>query len=161
MKRNSNFDRNQQTMKNILFLTLFFALSIPSFSQVQYKVITTIESVVPGGLGRSRIINESEEVDYTEYTTERIDGKKSDQGDVKRKDIKIDNFDETKILNFYSMTGINFQNIASNDAVISSVLNDMTSKGWELAFVTSGVESDAGKDDGTGIFITRYVFKRE
>jgi hypothetical protein len=112
-------------------------------------------------LGRSRIINESEEVDYTEYTTERTDGKKSDQGDVKRKDIKIDNFDETKILNFYSMTGINFQNIASNDAVISSVLNDMTSKGWELAFVTSGVESDAGKDDGTGIFITRYVFKRE
>lgn len=137
------------------------ALSVPAFSQLQYKVITTIESVVPGGLGRSRIINEGEEVDYTEYTTERTDGKKSDQSNVKRKEIKIDNFDETKILNFYSLTGINFQNIASNDAVISSVLNDLTSQGWELAFVTSGVESDAGKGDGTGIFITRYVFKRE
>lgn len=148
-------------MKKILVTAFLFAFAIPSFSQLQYKVITTIESVVPGGLGRSRIINEKDEVDYTEYTTERTDGKTSNQSDVKRKDIKIDDFDETKILNFYSMTGINFQNIASNDAVISSVLNDMTSKGWELAFVTSGVESDAGKDDGTGIFITRYVFKRE
>jgi len=148
-------------MKKLFLLNLVLAISIPAFSQLQYKVITTIESVVPGGLGRSRIINESEEVDYSEYTTERTDGKKSDQGDVKRKDIKIDNFNETKILNFYSLTGINFQNIASNDAVISSVLNDMTAKGWELAFVTSGVESDAGKDDGTGIFITRYVFMRE
>jgi len=148
-------------MKKTLLITSFLAFAIPSFSQLQYKVITTIESVVPGGLGRSRIINEGEEVDYTDYTTERIDGKKSDQGNVKRKDVKIDNFDETKILNFYSLTGINFQNIASNDAVISSVLNDMTSKGWELAFVTSGVESDAGKGDGTGIFITRYVFMRE
>jgi len=148
-------------MKTILLSSIFLFFSITTFSQLQYKVITTIESVVPGGLGRSRIINESEEVDYTEYTTERTDGKKSDQSDVKRKDIKIDNFDETKILNFYSLTGINFQNIASNDAVISSVLNDMIAKGWELVFVTSGVESDAGKDDGTGIFITRYVFKRE
>jgi len=148
-------------MKKTLLIASFLAFAIPTFSQLQYKVITTIESVVPGGLGRSRIINEGEEVDYTDYTTERIDGKKSDQGNVKRKDVKIDNFDETKILNFYSLTGINFQNIASNDAVISSVLNDMTSKGWELAFVTSGVESDAGKGDGTGIFITRYVFMRE
>ena len=36
----------------------------------------------------------------------------------------------------------------------------MISEGWELAFVTSAVESDAGKGDGNGIFITRYIFKR-
>jgi hypothetical protein len=36
----------------------------------------------------------------------------------------------------------------------------MSSDGWELAFVTSAVESDAGKDDGKGIFITRYIFKK-
>lgn len=147
-------------MKKIFTVIFLMTLSAAAFSQVEYKVITTIESVVPGGLGRSRIINETDNVEYTDFTTERTDGKKSDQGDVKRKDIKIDNFEETKILNFYSLTGINFQNIASNDAVISSVLNNMTSKGWELAFVTSGVESDAGKDDGTGIFITRYIFKK-
>ncbi len=36
----------------------------------------------------------------------------------------------------------------------------MVEQGWELAFVTSAVESDAGKDDNQGIFITRYIFKR-
>jgi len=36
----------------------------------------------------------------------------------------------------------------------------MSSEGWDLAFVTSAVESDAGKDDGKGIFITRYIFKK-
>jgi hypothetical protein len=36
----------------------------------------------------------------------------------------------------------------------------MANDGWELVFVTSGVESDAGQQDGNGIFITRYVFKR-
>jgi hypothetical protein len=99
--------------------------------------------------------------DYKALTTARVDGKKSDQGDVKRDDVKIENFEETKLLNFYSAVGINFQNIASNDAVVSSKLSEMAKEGWELIFVTSGVESDAGKQDGEGIFITRYVFKRK
>ena len=58
------------------------------------------------------------------------------------------------------MVGINFQNIASNDALISSMLNDLSKQGWTLFTVVSGVESDAGKGDGVGIFITRYVFKK-
>ena len=58
------------------------------------------------------------------------------------------------------MVGINFQNIASNDAMITSVLNSLSSQGWELFQVVSGVESDAGKQDGVGIFITRYIFKK-
>ena len=36
----------------------------------------------------------------------------------------------------------------------------MAQNGWELVFVTSGVEADAGNTDGQGIFITRYIFKR-
>ena len=36
----------------------------------------------------------------------------------------------------------------------------MISEGWDLAFVTSAVESDGGKGDGKGIFITRFIFKR-
>ena len=67
---------------------------------------------------------------------------------------------ETKLLNFYSVAGINFQNIASNDAITSSKLNELASKGWLLSHVVSGVESDAGKDDGNGIFITRYIFSK-
>ncbi len=58
------------------------------------------------------------------------------------------------------MVGINFQNIASNDALISSKLTEMSKNGWELFTVTSGVESDAGKGDGKGIFITRYLFRK-
>lgn len=147
-------------MKNLFCSLVFFSLIFPCSAQLEYKVITTIESVVPGGLGRSRIINETDKRDYEDLTTQRTDGKHSDQKDVSRKAAKIDSFEETKILNFYSMTGINFQNIASNDAVITDVINTMVSDGWSLTFVTSGVESDAGKDDGTGIFITRYIFSR-
>jgi hypothetical protein len=63
-------------------------------------------------------------------------------------------------VNFFSLGGINFRNIASNDAVITSKLNMLTQQGWELAYVTSAVESNAGKDDGEGIFITRFIFRR-
>lgn len=64
------------------------------------------------------------------------------------------------MLNFYSGVGLNFQNVASNDAMITSKLNEMAANGWELVNVVSGVEADAGKDDGNGIFITRYIFKK-
>lgn len=112
------------------------------------------------GLGRSRIIEEQSPLDAANFTTERTNGKKSNQGDVKRGDAKVDKFAETKILNFYSGVGINFRNIASNDALISSKINSLSHEGWELTFVTSGVESKGGKDDDQGIYITRYVFKR-
>jgi hypothetical protein len=134
-------------------------LTAPAPAPAKYKVVTVIESILPGGIGRSRMIETSTEVDYNAFTTTRTDGKDTKQGDVDRGDIKIDGFRETKMLNFFSMVGINFQNIASNDAVIISKLNEMANQGYELAFVTSGVESDAGKDDGQGIFITRMYFK--
>lgn len=143
----------------LLFLCIFSLLSMDLFAQ-QYKVITTVESIVPMGIGRSRIIDHTEKQDVSKATTERTDGKKSDQGKVKRKDLKIANLKETKLLNFYSGVGINFQNIASNDALISAKINEMISEGWELFYVTSGVESDAGESDQKGIFITRYIFKK-
>jgi len=142
-----------------LIIALLFS-AIAFSQQVEFKVITSIESVVPGGLGRSRLIESQQAVDSEDLTTTRTDGKKSNQGSVSRKDVKIDNFDETKMLNFYSLTGINFQNVASNDALISDKINQLVSAGWDLTFVVSGVESDSGKGDGTGIFITRYFFKR-
>ena len=63
-------------------------------------------------------------------------------------------------MNFYNLAGIRFQNIAANDALVTSKLNSLAQQGWELAFVTSGVESDAGDTDRQGIFITRYILKR-
>lgn len=143
-----------------LFITAFIAvISVSAYAQ-EYKIVTTVESIVPMGLGRSRITEPKEASDYKNLTTVRSNGTKSEMGDVKRDEIKIDSFEETKLLNFYSAAGINFQNIASNDAVVSSKLNEMAKEGWQLVFVTSGVESDGGTPDGNGIFITRYIFKR-
>ncbi|MEQ8715799.1 MAG: hypothetical protein RIC80_22480 [Cyclobacteriaceae bacterium] len=148
-------------MKTSILFILLTISAVPMTSAQEYKVITTVESIIPAGIGRSRMISPIEEVSSDQFTTERTNGKKGGaQGDVRRKDLKVDNFEETKMLNFFSVTGINFQNIASNDAMISDKLSSMAREGWELAFVTSGVESDAGVDDGQGIYITRYVFKR-
>ena len=141
------------------FLTLALLADI-SAQQYEYSIVTSIESIVPMGLGRSRIIQNTDSLNVKDYTTIRTDGKGSDQGSVKRSDAKIDKMEETKLLNFYSGVGINFQNVASNDAMMTSKLNNMSQEGWELAFVISGVESKGSKDDKQGLFITRYVFKR-
>ncbi|NNF02299.1 MAG: hypothetical protein HKN22_06410 [Bacteroidia bacterium] len=134
---------------------------ITCFADAQeYKIITVVESIVSGGAGRSRMIEMKSDINVDDFTTERTDGKKSDQGDIKRSDAKIDKFAETKMLNFYSLVGINFQNIASNDALISSKINGMVKEGWKLVHVLGGVESDGGKGDNNGIFITRYIFER-
>ncbi|MDX1768278.1 MAG: hypothetical protein R3294_09500 [Arenibacter troitsensis] len=141
---------------------LFACLAITAVMDVnaqQFKVITSVESIVPSGLGRSRIISATEDRDYKEFTSEQTEEdntrNKSDRGEI-----RVKNFEETKLLNFYNIAGIRFQNIAANDALISSKINAMAAEGWELAFVTSAVESDSGKDDGQGIFITRYIFKK-
>lgn len=144
-------------------LGIVLAFAILTFmdtnAQVEYKVITSVESIVPSGLGRSRIVSSSEDRNYKDFTSNRTDEdderNKSDRGEI-----RVKNFEETKLLNFYNLGGIRFQNIAANDAVVTSKINTMVEEGWELAFVTSAVESDSGKDDGQGIFITRYIFKR-
>ncbi|CAI8214148.1 MAG: Uncharacterised protein [Flavobacteriaceae bacterium] len=64
------------------------------------------------------------------------------------------------MLNFFNVGGIRFQNIATNDALVTSKINTMAEEGWELTFVNSGIESYAGKDDGKGIYITRYIFRK-
>lgn len=146
-------------MKSIV-LCLFGLLSFQaSLSAQQYKVVTSVESIVPGGLGRSRIINAQEERDYREFTSEQTE-EDNTRNKSKRGDIRVKDFEETKLLNFFNLGGIRFQNIAANDTMISSMINTLVAEGWELAFVTSAVESDAGKEDGQGIFITRYIFRK-
>ncbi|MBU2907727.1 hypothetical protein KO529_23210 [Arenibacter algicola] len=146
-------------MKNFLLIACLVITAIMDVNAQQFKVITSVESIVPSGLGRSRLISATEDRDYKEFTSEQTDEdntrNKSDRGDI-----RVKNFEETKLLNFYNIGGIRFQNIAANDALISSKINAMVAEGWELAFVTSAVESDSGKDDGQGIFITRYIFKK-
>ncbi len=104
----------------------------PAAQAYAYLQFSTIESVIPGGLGRSRVII-------------------SDQGE---QEVGKD------LLNFYSMVGINFKNIASNDRLIVQTINEYTTQGWELHVVTTGVNSAAEGKGGTGIFITRYLFRK-
>ena len=148
--------------KNLLFLTLIILGFQPVFAQdiYEYQTVTVIESIVPSGLGRSRMLTANESRDYKEFTSTRTgEGDKRNKSD--RGEIRVKGFDETKLLNFYNLGGIRFQNIAANDAIVMSKINTMASEGWDLAFVNSGVESFGGKGDGNGIYITRYTFKRK
>ena len=126
---------------------------------VEYKIVTSVESIVPNGLGRSRLLSSNDVKDYKDYTsTQTADDNTRNKSD--RKEMRVKGFDETKMLNYFNVGGIRFQNIATNDAIITSKINTMVAEGWELAFVVSGVESEGGKGDGQGIYITRFIFKR-
>lgn len=155
------FSTNFYSMKKLFLFVILAVLALETKAQQQYevKVITSVESIVPAGLGRSRLISANVERDYSEFTSEQTEDDNT-RNKSKRKDIRVKDFEETKLLNFFNLGGIRFQNIASNDALIESKINSMLAAGWDLAFVASGVESDAGDGDGQGIFITRYIFKR-
>jgi hypothetical protein len=119
-------------MKKILLLTLLCAMPFLAPAQIQtpeFLQVTTIESLVVGGLGRSRMI------------TTDSNGK----------------MQEVPLTNFYSLTGINFDNVRDNDRTITQKINELAKEGWELLQVAAAAESS---DKTTGIFITRYIFKR-
>ena len=143
-----------------VFLTGFTNEETSTVQQYEFEIVTVVESVVPKGLGRSRMLAKTEIVDYKPSTTVRMeDGEKDKSKNDKRKDIRTKAFEETKLLNFYNLGGIRFNNIATNDAMVKSKLNEMAANGWELAFVTGGVESSGDKDPN-GIYLSRYVFKK-
>jgi len=146
--------------KQLLFTLILVSITVCSVAQVyEYKIVTVVESIIPNGLGRSRMISANDTRNYKEFTTTQTEDD-NDRNKSDRSDIRVKGYDETKLLNFYNLGGIRFQNIAANDAVVNSKINTMAEEGWDLAFVSSAVESDAGRDDSQGIFITRYIFKR-
>ncbi|MTI32699.1 hypothetical protein E1171_17905 [Cytophagales bacterium RKSG123] len=99
----------------------------------EFRQLTAIESVIPGGIGRSRLI------------TVDADGKMK----------------EVKLQNFFSVTGINFSNVRSNDLVITSEISSLYQEGWTVVEVTAGVLArGSGNKEGEGLFITRYLLKR-
>lgn len=160
-------------MKKTLFILLpvsifSVAMLLYSFSsstnkntagQFEFTSFTVVESIVPNGFGRSRIIYALEQRDYKAFTSVRSE-EDNDRNSADRSDIRVKNFEETKLLNFFNMGGIRFQNIAANDAVVNSKVNAMLNEGWEIVTIAAGVESVAGKDDANGIYITRFYFKR-
>jgi hypothetical protein len=146
--------------KQLLFTLILVSITVCSIAQLyEYKIVTVVESIIPNGLGRSRMISANDTRNYKEFTTTQTEDD-NDRNKSDRSDIRVKGYDETKLLNFYNLGGIRFQNIAANDDVVNSKINTMAEEGWDLAFVSSAVESDAGRDDSQGIFITRYIFKR-
>lgn len=137
-------------MKKLLLLLSLFGFFTSSWAQTQVKILTVVESIVPMGLGRSRIVESVDTVSSTFLAPVN----------TARDEMKIEKFNEIKLLNLYSGVGINFQNIASNDAIVTAKLISLLREGWKISFVLGGVESNAGKDDGQGIFVTRYILTK-
>lgn len=159
-------------MKNFNFLNLsiaVIALSAALFAftankpappaQYEFTSFTVVESIVPNGLGRSRLINALEERDYREFTSVRSE-EDNTRNKSDRDEIRVKNFEETKLLNFFNIGGIRFQNIAANDAIVRSKVTTMLNDGWQIVSIVSGVESVGSKDDSDGIYITRFYFQR-
>jgi hypothetical protein len=96
----------------------------------QYMQITTIESVVSGGLGRSKMI------------TTLADGTQK----------------ESELNNLFSMTGINFKNISQNETTILTTIKTYTDEGWKLVSATPLSLSPGSSN--SGIFMTRYLLSR-
>lgn len=122
-------------MKKLLFLfVVVLALNIDSSAQqkpAQYMQITTIESVVGGGIGRSKMV-----ITNSDGTQEERD-----------------------LENLFSVAGINFKNIRSNENVILNALKSFTSKGWKLLSTVPLTLSP--HENGLGIFMTRYLLVKE
>jgi hypothetical protein len=99
-----------------------------------YLQMTTIESVVPGGLGRSRVV----------FTPEWKGTK------------------ESNMENLFSMLGINMGNVRVNEETILRYMGEITADGWELFQTTPLTQTVQGTGGQTqqGIFMTRYLFRK-
>ena len=144
---------------------LILLITIVAFNQrnetptrFEFTSFTVVESIIPNGIGRSRIINSLELRDHKEYTSIKSPGLKS-RNKSDRQEIRANEYEETKLLNFFNVVGIRFQNIAANDALINDKVSAMLNDGWELVNIVAGVESVGSEDDKNGIYITRFYFK--
>lgn len=126
----------------LVFLLLLWAPAAPGWAQnrpaalgagYQYLQMTTIESVVAGGLGRSRVL----------FTPE-FKGTK-----------------EAQMENLFSLTGINVKNVQANEETILRYLTEVSAEGWELVQTIPLTQTltSAGSTN-QGIFLTRYLFRK-
>jgi hypothetical protein len=128
-------------MKQIILGTLLLfcgvtsqlkAQSIPVKQAQQFMQVTTIESVLSGGLGRSKMI------------VTNPDGSQKESG----------------MENLFSMVGINFKNIGENENKLINTLKFYTENGWKIDHVTSLTLSQTESGNG-GIFMTRYLLSKQ
>ena len=116
---------------------LLFAAMLAQLNVIAQKIetkldqVTTIESVVGGGMGRSKMIITKED------------------GSQEEKDMN----------NLFSIAGINFKNIKENEASIIQTLKSFTDDGWKVLSNTPLTLSPG--TSGSGIFMTRYLLSKE
>jgi hypothetical protein len=132
------FEVKQNQMKKLVLIFALAFTCVVTEAQTtpviyEYKMFTTVESVIAGGLGRSRLIST---------------------------DSKSQQIVEKDLENFFSLVGINFKNIQNNDQIIAGKINEYAKEGFELFQVAPGVYSGNEKDN-KGIFLTRYVFRKK
>ena len=96
----------------------------------KFMQITTIESVIGGGFGRSKMVITKED------------------GSQEERDME----------NLFSLTGMNMKNIKSNESDILKTLKTYSDAGWKIEQVTPLTLSPS--DKGTGIFMTRYLLTK-
>lgn len=115
----------------IVAIPLFMALSPKAEKPVatEWRVVTVVESVVPGKLGRSKVL------------TMDSNGASS----------------EAEIQNIFSLTGINFTNLQTNNRSVTDLLAKNSAEGYELVEVVPG---NFGDNNSQGIFMTRFIFKK-
>lgn len=118
----------------VVILSLLVAFKSPEQTSIKYdfKQITTLESVVAAGFGRSSVME-------TTDSTSKV-------------------LSDYELKNFFSAAGINMGNVQANEQAIVKIISDMQDKGWELYSITStALNTDTKRQ---GIFITRYLFRR-
>lgn len=126
-------------MKKIIFAIVIalacspalFAQDAQPESSKAFMQITTVESVVAGGMGRSRMV------------ITNPDGSQK----------------ESEMNNLFSIAGINFKNIKENEDKIIRTLKEYTDGGWKIEHVTSLTLSQNDSGSG-GIFMTRYLLSK-
>lgn len=102
---------------SIMVMTLVFANGQQPNNQYyeqnvqwEYARLITLESIIAGGIGRSRIF------------TVTPGGEQY----------------EDKLENYYSLGGINFKNVYFNEQRKTEVLNKLSNEGWELYWIETG-----------------------
>jgi hypothetical protein len=122
-------------MKYVLLVAVSMLLCIADINaqktEMKLMQITTVESVVGGGAGRSKLIITKE------------DGTQ----------------EEKEMENLFSIVGINFKNVKSNESLLLQTLKSYTDLGWKL--VSTVPLTLSPNQNANGIFLTRYLLSKE
>jgi hypothetical protein len=120
----------------LIAFTLFSAFQTKSRNQNRFKImqLTSVESLVSGGMARSKLISSD------------ASGK----------------LEEQDLAHFYSLVGIKFDNINNNDIAVAKKLEDLYNDGWVLESTNSsfGVRASGSGNSENGIIVTRYILKK-